>query len=62
LGWGEVLKIPRPLLYGGILVVCDARRFSLHQSVVDLATLYGVRAARLHDAALGLPVAPAVIA
>ena len=52
--WVQVLTIPRPLLYGGILVFATLGAYSLHQSVVDLVTLYVVRPARLRDAALGL--------
>ena len=36
--WVKVLMIPRPLLYAGILVFATLGAYSLHQSVVDLAT------------------------
>ena len=38
--WVKVLEIPRPLLYAGILVFATLGAYSLHQSVVDLVTLY----------------------
>ena len=38
--WVKVLMIPRPLLYGGILVFATLGAYSLHQSVVDLMILY----------------------
>ena len=38
--WVKVLKIPQPLLYAGILVFATLGAYSLHQSVVDLLTLY----------------------
>ena len=38
--WVKVLMIPRPLLYAGILVFATLGAYSLHQSVVDLLTLY----------------------
>ena len=37
--WVRVLAIPKPLLYAGILVFATLGAYSLHQSVVDLATL-----------------------
>ena len=38
--WVRVLAIPRELLYAGILVFATLGAYSLHQSWVDLATLY----------------------
>jgi putative tricarboxylic transport membrane protein len=59
--WVKVLKIPRPLLYGGILVFATLGAFSLHQSVVDLATLYIFGLLGFMMRRWGFPVAPAVI-
>jgi putative tricarboxylic transport membrane protein len=59
--WVRVLAIPRPLLYGGILVFATLGAFSLHQSVVDLVTLYMFGLLGFMMRRWGFPVAPAVI-
>jgi putative tricarboxylic transport membrane protein len=59
--WVQVLKIPRPLLYAGILVFATLGAFSLHQSVVDLLTLYIFGLLGFMMRRWGFPVAPAVI-
>jgi len=59
--WVQVLKIPRPLLYAGILVFATLGAYSLHQSVVDLVTLYVFGLLGFMMRRWGFPVAPAVI-
>jgi putative tricarboxylic transport membrane protein len=59
--WVKVLMIPRPLLYAGILVFATLGAFSLHQSVVDLLTLYVFGLLGFMMRRWGFPVAPAVI-
>jgi putative tricarboxylic transport membrane protein len=59
--WVQVLKIPKPLLYGAILVFATLGAFSLHQSVVDLVTLYVFGLLGFGMRRWGFPVAPAVI-
>ena len=59
--WVQVLKIPQPLLYAGILVFATLGAYSLHQSVVDLATLYVFGLLGFLMRRWGFPVAPAVI-
>jgi putative tricarboxylic transport membrane protein len=59
--WVKVLTIPRPLLYGGILVFATLGAYSLHQSVVDLVTLYVFGLLGFIMRRWGFPVAPAVI-
>jgi len=59
--WVKVLKIPRPLLYAGILVFATLGAYSLHQSVVDLLTLYVFGLLGFMMRRWGFPVAPAVI-
>jgi putative tricarboxylic transport membrane protein len=59
--WVKVLKIPRPLLYGGILVFATLGAYSLHQSVVDLVMLYVFGLLGFMMRRWGFPVAPAVI-
>jgi putative tricarboxylic transport membrane protein len=59
--WVQVLKIPKPLLYGAILVFATLGAYSLHQSVVDLVTLYVFGLLGFAMRRWGFPVAPAVI-
>jgi putative tricarboxylic transport membrane protein len=58
--WVGELMIPRPLLYAGIFVFATLGAFSLHQSVVDLATLYVFGLLGFLMRRWGFPVAPAV--
>ncbi len=59
--WVKVLSIPRPLLYGGILLFATLGAYSLHQSVVDLVTLYVFGLLGFAMRRWDIPVAPAVI-
>ena len=59
--WVKVLTIPQPLLYGGILVFATLGAYSLHQSIVDLATLYVFGLLGFAMRRWDIPVAPAVI-
>jgi putative tricarboxylic transport membrane protein len=59
--WVQVLRMPKPLLYGAILVFATLGAYSLHQSVVDLATLYVFGLLGFGMRRWGFPVAPAVI-
>jgi putative tricarboxylic transport membrane protein len=59
--WVKVLEIPKPLLYAGILVFATLGAYSLHQSVVDLFTLYVFGLLGFLMRRWGFPVAPAVI-
>ncbi|MBI4529104.1 MAG: tripartite tricarboxylate transporter permease [Deltaproteobacteria bacterium] len=59
--WVKVLAIPRPLLYAGILVFATLGAYSLHQSVIDLATLYIFGLLGFVMRRWDIPVAPAVI-
>nr|HMS79482.1 tripartite tricarboxylate transporter permease [Burkholderiaceae bacterium] len=59
--WVRVLAIPKPLLYAGILVFATLGAYSLHQSVVDLATLLVFGLLGFTMRRFGFPVAPAVI-
>ena len=59
--WVKVLAIPRPLLYGGILVFATLGAYSLHQSVVDLVILYIFGLLGFVMRRWNIPVAPAVI-
>jgi putative tricarboxylic transport membrane protein len=59
--WVKILKIPTPLLYGGILVFATIGTYGISRSVVDLALLYAMGVMgffmRRHD----FPTAPVII-
>jgi putative tricarboxylic transport membrane protein len=59
--WVKVLTIPLPLLYAGILVFATLGAYSLHQSVVDLLTLYVFGLLGFVMRRWDIPVAPAII-
>jgi putative tricarboxylic transport membrane protein len=59
--WVRLLTIPRPLLYGGILVFATLGAYTLNNNVVDLVLLYVIGALGFGMRVLGVPVAPAVI-
>jgi putative tricarboxylic transport membrane protein len=59
--WVKVLAIPRPLLYAGILVFSTLGAYSLHQSWVDLLTLYVFGLLGFAMRRWDIPVGPAVI-
>jgi putative tricarboxylic transport membrane protein len=59
--WVKVLAIPRPVLYGGILVFATLGAYSLHQSVIDLVILYVFGLLGFVMRRWDIPVAPAVI-
>lgn len=59
--WVRLLTIPRPFLYGGILVFASIGTYTLNNSVVDLILLFLIGAAGFVMRVLGVPVAPAVI-
>jgi putative tricarboxylic transport membrane protein len=59
--WARVMLVPRPLLFGGILVLASLGGYSLNRSLLDLALLYIVGVVgcvmRLSD----IPLVPAVL-
>ena len=59
--WVKVLSIPRPQLYAGILVFATLGAYSLHQSWVDLLTLYLFGLLGFAMRRWDFPVGPAVI-
>jgi putative tricarboxylic transport membrane protein len=59
--WVKLLQIPRPYLYGGILIFATLGTYSLNNSVVDLMTLYIVGIVGFLMRRFDIPVAPAVI-
>ena len=59
--WARVMLVPRPLLFGGILVLASLGTFSLNGSLLDVVLLFATGvvgcAMRLHD----VPLVPAVL-
>lgn len=59
--WARLLLIPRPLLYGGILVLSMLGVYSLNNSVFDLWLLLGVGLIGFAMRQFEYPVAPLVV-
>src|SRR5688572_3640305 len=59
--WARVMLVPRPLLFGGVLVLASIGAYSLNRSLLDLGLLYAVGAIgcvmRMYD----FPLVPAVL-
>jgi putative tricarboxylic transport membrane protein len=56
-----VLSVPKPMLYAGILVFATLGAYSLHQSWIDLLTLYVFGLLGFAMRRWDIPVGPAVI-
>ena len=48
--WARVMLLPRPLLFGGVLVLASLGAYTLNRSLLDVALLYVVGVARPRDA------------
>ena len=59
--WVRILKIPRPILYGGILVFATIGTYGISQSVVDLILLYAIGALGFVMRRYDFPTAPVII-
>ena len=59
--WVKLLSIPRPWLYGGILVVASLGSFSVHRSAGDLLLVALVGIVGFAMRVMGAPVAPVMI-
>ncbi len=59
--WVNLLKIPKPLLYAGILVIASLGGYGLNQSVFDVAVMYVIGVAGYAMRHARMPLAPAVI-
>jgi len=59
--WARLLEIPRPLLYGGILVFATLGVYSLNNSVFDLILLYLIGLVGFAMRRFDIPVAPAIV-
>jgi putative tricarboxylic transport membrane protein len=59
--WVKMLKIPEPLLYGGILVFATIGTYGISQSVVDLVLLYIIGIMGFFMRRFDFPTAPVII-
>jgi putative tricarboxylic transport membrane protein len=59
--WARVMLIPRPLLFGAILVLASVGGYSLNQSMLDLTLLFAVGAIGCAMRAYDVPLVPAVL-
>jgi putative tricarboxylic transport membrane protein len=59
--WVKILAIPKPWLYGGIMVFATIGTYGISQSVIDLALLYAVGLAGYFMRRFDFPTAPVII-
>jgi putative tricarboxylic transport membrane protein len=59
--WARVMLVPRPLLFGGILVLASLGAYSLNRSMLDLVILYSVGAIGCVMRVYEVPLVPAVL-
>jgi putative tricarboxylic transport membrane protein len=59
--WVKILRIPTPLLYGGILVFATIGTYGISRSVVDLLLLYTMGAMGFLMRRYDFPTAPVII-
>jgi putative tricarboxylic transport membrane protein len=59
--WVKILKIPTPLLYGGILVFATIGTYGISRSIIDLGLLYAVGLIGFFMRRYDFPAAPVII-
>jgi putative tricarboxylic transport membrane protein len=59
--WARVMLLPRPLLFGGVLVLASLGVYSLNRSLLDVALLYVVGVLGLALRIFTIPLVPAVL-
>ncbi len=59
--WARLMLVPRPLLFGGILVLSSIGAYSLNRSMLDLVLLYAVGVVGCMMRAWDVPLVPAVL-
>ncbi len=59
--WVRVLAIPKPWLYGGILVFATLGTYTLNNSLTDLAILYAIGGIGFLMRLFDIPPAPAIV-
>ena len=60
--WSQLLTIPRPLLYGAILILASAGAYSVNRSLFDLGLVYAIGGVGYAMRRATIPLAPAIIA
>ncbi len=59
--WARVMLLPRPLLFGGVLVLASLGAYTLNRSLLDVALLYVVGVVGLAMRVYAFPLVPAVL-
>jgi len=59
--WARVMLLPRPLLFGGVLVLASLGVYSLNRSLLDVGLLYAVGVLGLALRLFAIPLVPAVL-
>ncbi|MGH9346612.1 MAG: tripartite tricarboxylate transporter permease, partial [Vicinamibacterales bacterium] len=59
--WARVMLVPRPLLFGGILVLASLGAYSLNASLLDVGLMYAVGAVGCAMRVYDFPLVPAVL-
>ena len=59
--WVKLLAIPRPWLYGGILVFATMGAYTLNNNIVDVGILWVIGIVGFGMRSLDVPVAPAIV-
>jgi putative tricarboxylic transport membrane protein len=59
--WVRLLAIPRPVLYGAILILASAGAHSVNRSAFDVALLYAIGGVGYLMRVRAVPLAPAII-
>jgi putative tricarboxylic transport membrane protein len=59
--WARVMLLPRPLLFGGILVLASLGTYTLNRSMLDLVLLYAAGAIGCAMRVYDFPLVPAVL-
>jgi len=59
--WVQLLKIPKPQLYAGILIFATVGAYGMRQSAFDLVLLWGIGLAGVLMRRYDFPTAPVVV-
>lgn len=59
--WVQILKVPMPYLYGGILMFATVGTYGISRSVFDLVLLYGIGLAGFFMRRFDFPTSPVII-
>jgi putative tricarboxylic transport membrane protein len=59
--WVQLLKIPKPQLYAGILIFSTVGAYGMRQSTFDLVLLWGIGVAGVVMRRFDIPTAPVLV-